>query len=150
MSGGLPIAEALEAEHNVLHKMWRELRGAASADDSTALLASLEKFTIFCGEHFEHEEQSLIKYRELGRKKHIASHQHLIDRLISLRIEIRENNSSSIVGLLADWWVAFRNHVYDCDRPALERLLSGSHEDPPDVRLWQPPARAEEAAKPGS
>lgn len=141
MPGGAAVAAALEAEHEVLHKMWRDLRDVANANDSAALLSRLDQFTTFCGEHFEHEEESLMKYRELARKKHIAGHQELMNRLIALRTGVREKNPN-IANWLADWWVAFGNHIHDCDRPALERLVSASQDEPPDSRIWPHPPRA--------
>ncbi|HTA43659.1 MAG TPA: hemerythrin family protein [Bryobacteraceae bacterium] len=144
MPGGAAVAAALEAEHDVLHEMWRDLRDSAGSGDSVVVLTGIDKFTTFCGEHFEHEEENLIKYRELARKKHIAGHQGLMDKLIALRTDIRENSNPNIAALLADWWVAFSNHILDCDRPALERLVSAVPDEPPDKRIWQPPARAEQ------
>lgn len=139
MPGGAVIAAALEAEHEVLHEMWRELRAAVASADSAMLLRRLEKFITFCGEHFEHEEESLIKYRETGRKRHLAAHQALLEQLNAVRREMGESSGSKIANGLADWWVAFKNHLHDCDRPALERLMAGLTEEETSERVWQLP-----------
>lgn len=139
VSGGAVIAAALEAEHEVLRGMWHELRAAVASDDSAALIARLEEFITFCGEHFEHEEESLIRYKEMGRKRHVAGHQLLMDQLSSVRREMGEDSRGETANALADWWVAFRNHMHDCDRPALERLVAGTSGEEASERVWQFP-----------
>lgn len=141
MSGGAAVAAALETEHTVIHEMWRDLRNAANPADWPAFIAPLDAFMAICGTHFQHEEESLLRHREMAFRKHMAGHQELLGRLRALRSEITEATNPNVARALADWWIAFSNHIDDCDRPALERLVSGDPEAPPSDRIWRSPER---------
>jgi hemerythrin-like metal-binding protein len=111
--------ESLDREHRELIDIINligEALASASANRHTALINQLLSAA---REHFEHEEQALLRtgYPEYAR--HVQEHRRLMDRIVTLA-DIEEI-SPRVLQLLRDWLI---EHVYEHDR-AYASFLKG-------------------------
>jgi hemerythrin-like metal-binding protein len=108
--------KSLDAEHQKLFAIGRELYAAMTAGKASAALGMiLDRLVKYTLEHFAHEETLMRSYKYPGFARHKAEHDALVKKVGSFQVEFQAGRAALAAPLLQfikDW---LEHHIKESD-----------------------------------
>ncbi|MEO8595943.1 MAG: bacteriohemerythrin [Candidatus Solibacter sp.] len=117
---------SIDAQHQTLFALGRELYAAMSAGQGKAVMSKvLDRLVQYTKVHFAHEERLMLQHKYPNLAAHKAEHDALVKQVLAFQVEFEAGRATmavQVLQFLKDW---LANHIKRSDMAYTPQLKGG-------------------------